>query len=289
MCVILEKPVGQTISKELVAELWDRNKDGAGFLARSKDGEWMTRKGLMDKDEFLESVSKYFGEDSELVCHMRIKTTGQITTEHTHPFVWTKVGPKSQPRYLFHNGTVKFLKPSGDSDSMMLAKMLQNLETEEAHLVLKDLASHGAGRFVTLANNKITIFGDDESVTDNGIWFSNGRHLAAKKTNTVTVYTPQQHGHYGDARTTPLPAPKVVLPISDSPSRTKNIKTIATFYALRRQVLPNEQFIASWADENGIDMFPDATLEQIAKFSEINQNEDKVTDPMYEFLLTFAQ
>lgn len=283
MCIALYKKQGVKLSRELLGQLWDKNKDGGGYLARLNGKGWMHRKGVMEKDVFLNDLDKYLGEDAELVAHMRIKTTGTISPEHTHPFLWTKKDGKN-PRYLFHNGTVKFLNPKDDSDSSLLAKILSNYSTEEAHRILTDFAANGCGRFVTFANGKITTFGDEESIEDEGIWFSNKRHLV---TNVVTNY---QHNYYngGGSRVhvvTPPPSTfrvtkgMEIVPVDEN--RQNAINVIAAFYATKNKVVCNENFIRTWADENGVESMSLAILSKIAEFCS-----DKASDdPFFEFFL----
>lgn len=286
LCIIFRKPVGLTIKKSLVETLWDRNKDGAGYLVNLPEKGWTIKKGIMNKEEFLKTVEPYFGEDFDLVCHMRIKTVGQIVAEHTHPFNWT-ANKSNKIRYMFHNGTVKILKPKQDSDSMFLAEMLSNVSTDEGHAILKDLSANGAGRFVTLANDQINIFPDSESITQDGVWFSNDRHV----TKVTTVTTHNQYMGYHAPHTNYNPTPPVIKKAEDPVTlalKDKHIKVIAGFYAQRAQAVCNDAYITKWKQENGAD-FPVSVLEQIATICIDKINSDEITDPMFEFLVAFQQ
>jgi len=295
MCIAFHKPIGVSMSKDLVSQLWDKNKDGAGWLAKPNvKSQWFIKKGMMDKDKFLEDIEKYLGKESELVAHMRIKTTGTISAEHTHPFQWT--GDNKTARYLFHNGTVKFLNPGLDSDSMLLADILSNFTTEEAHDRLKDFAANGCGRFVTLTNGKITTFGDEESVESEGIWFSNKRHLT--QTN-VTQFSRQPFqgqtnfyhgqgymgggsGRHDSHSPAPFRSEGIVETNPEQANiREKSISVIANYYAAKKEVICNHNFIKNWSEENGTSSIATPVLSKIADFCKDNKGDD----PFFDFFL----
>lgn len=292
MCVIIVKKFDTTLSKDLVSKLWDKNPDGAGYMVRHKDTGWKHRKGIMGKEDFLKSIEGYLDKDSELVTHMRIKTKGSICEEHTHPFDFSKA---NDPRFMFHNGTVKFLSHKTDSDSMFLAKIIKNVTTNEAHDLLKNFSESGYGRFVTIANDKVSVFGDAESIEVDGVWFSNKRHTEPK-TITHTVY-----GEYGDyehcdwtaaSRTQSKPQNSkdqlaLTYPlITCSPHKRELLNDLGKFYALKAKVAWNEDFQGEFEEENGANTIQDALLEKIVELSK--QDKEYKSDPLFEFYLVFG-
>lgn len=175
MCVIISKPTGLLISKADLKMCWDRNKDGAGFVARSED-VFETQTGIMSFDEYYEKIAPYIGKDFNLITHMRISSRGGVSDSLTHPF--EVILAKKQKAYLFHNGTASCIDtlPTGWSDTKFVGHLLSGLSFKSACQFLTNLNSNQHGRFVLIQNDNTFIKGDDESKEVNGIWFSNLRH-----------------------------------------------------------------------------------------------------------------
>lgn len=282
MCVILVKPPGIELKKDLVKELWASNSDGAGYLYHDKkEGGWKFQKGIMLLDKLLDNDS-IFNPDNEVVLHLRIKTKGDICKEHTHPFDWS-FGSAENTRLLFHNGTVKLLNPiPGESDSSFLAKILKNVSTNEAHELLARFSKEGYGRFVTFVNNKVTTFPDNESVTDSGIWFSNGRHLKKNVMNysTGNSYTPSLT--YPKKTNTVI---KTTTIISSGP-RKDIIEKLAKHYAKIEGKPYNENYVSEFMEFNGIEHLPSNFLEAACKLADVNVT---LEDPLFEMIATFKE
>lgn len=290
MCVIVYKKPGSTLSLDLVSKLWEKNSDGAGYMVRHKGGGWKHRKGIMQKEDYLKSIKNYLDADSELVTHMRIKTKGTICAEHTHPFEFSRA---NDPRFMFHNGTVKFLNHKIDSDSMFLARILKNVETEEAHSLLKKYSENGFGRFVTVTNGEVKVFGDDESIEDEGVWFSNKRHRESKSTvlylSGGSDYGDYDHCDWGlhnshqERKEGPVP---FVSPNKVSAEKRKLLNDLGKFYALKDKVAWSDSYQSEFEEENGAETIQDTILERIVELSK--QDTKYESDPLFEFYLAFA-
>lgn len=175
MCVIIHKPENTKLNREKFEQCWRRNAHGLGFHS-VKDGLWYTKKGLMDMEEAWKEIEPFTDTSADSVFHFRIQSRGGVSPELTHPFEC------GNERYLFHNGTVKiFPHLNGDSDTAGLAKLITLLTDEDACSLLKVLSDKAHGRFVFVDSKKNKhIFGDKESVTQDGLWFSNTKHETHK-------------------------------------------------------------------------------------------------------------
>lgn len=193
MCVIVYKPKGSQLTKEIIQQCWKRNGDGGGYIAKSEDEEeWTMIKGIMDEEEFLRRTEKFWGANAEIVFHLRIKSKGAVCTELTHPFYFSREpaegeDPDDVPvRLLFHNNTVKFLNEHSvlnevNSDTSLLAKLiLKPLDDENVDSLLRGLSEDGHGKFVTFNNGVISVYADSESKEIDGIWYSNVHHQNLK-------------------------------------------------------------------------------------------------------------
>lgn len=176
MCVIVNKEIGGKISKETFDKCWARNGDGGGYVA-IHDGKVIMEKGIMNKEDFYNKVSPYFGKESSLILHFRIQSRGGVSTNLTHPFDCSEEGSEVK-RYLFHNGTVRCLSalPVGHSDTSFLASWLKLLSDEDCKKMLENLVDKGYGRFVLAIGSEVFYWGDNESVIKKKVWYSNTKH-----------------------------------------------------------------------------------------------------------------
>lgn len=285
MCVIVHKPKGVKISEDLMSELWNRNPDGAGYVVNVKN-QWKRKKGIMLKVDFLNAIKSYLGEDTEFVAHLRIKTKGSICSEHTHPFDWSD---NDSSRLMFHNGTIRFLDHKIDSDSLYLSKVLKNTTTDEGHDLLKFYTTQGFGRFVTLVDGKVNIFPDEESVTHEGVWFSNKRHIVETNTkpNSRHVYDAEDLEGFGYVCDWE-PVKKPVAP-SKSPVQTAKmreyLKEIGKFYAIKSKKMWDEGFQNEFEMSNGLSSFSEELLEKVLILAK--KDPEAKSDPLFEFYLAF--
>lgn len=293
MCVIIYKPTDKVLSEDVVKESWKRNRDGAGFTARLGNNEWEMHKGIMLVDELLAKVHPYLGLGAELVLHLRVTTKGGTKPELTHPFEFTYTrNPKSR-RYLFHNGTIKFLSPSlGVSDSSMFASILSKVKSMDAIRTIltkinkNSVSDQGLGlwnRFVTVTNEGVELWGDNESVYKDGIWFSNTRHENfVEKTNFYP--TGRNMGYYDNARfwkeqdekkkerekPLALPPPMTATNTSSTPDFYNTPKILST--DLRNMYLhriAKHYIVAMRDDQNNVDCPPTEEVLELIKANKL--------------------
>lgn len=189
MCVIVRKPMGTCFGREIFSECWKRNSHGLGFF--TKNGrEQISEKGLMNEDDAYNKVQPFLSEQWDTVIHFRIQSRGGVKADLTHPFEC------GNSRLLFHNGTIKiFPHPSLDSDTKSLANMIARLSDDDAKSLLTYLASTSQGRFVFVdSRGDIHIYGDNESVEKNGLWFSNLKHETYKGATGGVYYGDDSYG-----------------------------------------------------------------------------------------------
>lgn len=296
MCVIIWKPEGKKLSLDLVSELWDKNPDGAGYFLKSPDTKkWTIQNGLMKKDAFLEEIKPFVDEKCEFATHMRIKTVGTICAEHTHPFNWSN---RKDVRWMMHNGTIRFLNPDKDSDSLMLSKLLTCVSTEEGHGLFKNFSENGFGRFLSLTGGKIEVFGDAESIWDDGIWFSNKRHKettkAYNKSNAYEAdYEPCNWQNYGDnvrkhsSQQLSLPSSSGASSIINDPARGELLKKLGIFYANKAAVAYSRDFQNKWETENSCKGVNTSILEKVVALAQADTAFK--SDPLLDFYLAFKE
>jgi hypothetical protein len=106
MCVIIYKPEGAVVSKELFDHCWKLFRHGGGY-AVWENGRWVYEKGFMEKEEFYEAVNEFIhSENTRVVLHFRFATEDaegkrNILPEFTHPF---EIQLQDTKAFLFFNG-----------------------------------------------------------------------------------------------------------------------------------------------------------------------------------------
>jgi hypothetical protein len=115
MCLILHKPAGATVPRELVEAAAAFNRDGWGLMGFLADGSpLIERHPVVDAeriDRRLRGLS-----DAELCVHLRLRTRGSSDPDNGHPI---KV---SEHFHLMHNGTLRLkARVPGRSDSWHFA------------------------------------------------------------------------------------------------------------------------------------------------------------------------
>jgi hypothetical protein len=106
MCVIIYKPEGAVVSKELFDHCWKLFRHGGGY-AVWENGRWVYEKGFMEKEEFYEAVKEFIhSENTRIVLHFRYATEDaegkrNILPEFTHPF---EIQLQDAKALLFVNG-----------------------------------------------------------------------------------------------------------------------------------------------------------------------------------------
>ena len=209
MCVIVLKPVGHTLSAEIINRSYTANPQGWGLAwwkpavtktrkrAASK-AAWYYCRGL-DRVSLIDACAEYLREDSVALLHCRIASKGSVSLENTHPFPMTRHGG-----LLMHNGTLSGLDPVsvGGTDSEALASLLDSIDNLEELLDnpvwvegLSELVS--PSRVVLMTDNngspRVTIFGQDRGVTHEGLWASNDGAFGTFKAKLPAVYAGMEY------------------------------------------------------------------------------------------------
>jgi len=94
MCIIIYKPKGRDLSRELEKNLitsHENNFDGCGFMHNGKDEKEVTiNKGFMCIEELFDALKTIDAKNKNIVFHFRYATHGEILPENCHPFPVTE-------------------------------------------------------------------------------------------------------------------------------------------------------------------------------------------------------
>ena len=97
MCIAILKPVGKSLSRELLYNCYTSNPDGCGFAYATGDDVIIHK--FMKFEDFYNEYQKYDGKYTMLI-HFRIATHGAVELENCHPFVL------NSRMALIHNGII---------------------------------------------------------------------------------------------------------------------------------------------------------------------------------------
>lgn len=125
MCIIIDGAPKDILSilKEHGARMWETNPDGAGimFYNKTEFSNPLSLNKIKTLDGLLSGVTKLSERNvPRAAIHMRKASVGGVSEELTHPF---KIGKG----WMMHNGTVKDVAATGESDSQTLAKIITEL------------------------------------------------------------------------------------------------------------------------------------------------------------------
>lgn len=179
MCVLIHKPAGAAIPRDLLTAAARLNSDGWGLMGFDAGGKLLLKRhATVDVEELFEVEGRL--RDAEYALHLRRRTRGRVDLDNTHP-IEIDAG-----LYLMHNGTLPYRGGyAGHSDTRNFA-----------HLLLRPLARRYAGLlgdrdFQTLfelglaASNKLVLFdyphrrfdilNRSHGVEFEGLWLSSAR------------------------------------------------------------------------------------------------------------------
>jgi len=115
MCLILHKPAGVRVPRELIEAAVAFNRDGWGLMGFRPDGEPLVERHLAVDAERIDRRLRALRE-AELCLHLRLRTRGSDAGDNAHPI---KVSDRF---HLMHNGTLRLpTRVPGRSDSWHLA------------------------------------------------------------------------------------------------------------------------------------------------------------------------
>jgi hypothetical protein len=192
MCIIIHKPEGETVSKDILKRCWDKNDDGAGFMWRSDNSIWgnkgyMSFKALLNGLEdagFYDPEKKELTEKYALTIHFRLASHGTVKPANCHPFPVSDDYSLLKTRYweadvgIAHNGIIPIKVGPGDvSDTMTWIKEIfsnplvyGNMEDSAIkHLVASSINSSRLA--IIYATGQVVLVGT--WVKEDGVYYSN--------------------------------------------------------------------------------------------------------------------
>ena len=129
MCIILTCEKFVRPSHETLETCFNNNPDGAGIMY-CDDGSVVTEKGFMELADLEEAIADV-PNDSRLVIHMRIATSGGVNAGTCHPFpIWNDLELLHYPSIICtaaiaHNGVISHMPTDdklGISDTVSFVK-----------------------------------------------------------------------------------------------------------------------------------------------------------------------
>jgi hypothetical protein len=178
MCIAICKPKDIIIPNEYLAESFEYNPDGAGFMY-AENNELIIQKGFMDYDSFLEAWEPH--KEKAAALHFRIRTHGATDETNTHPF---RVGPHLG---FIHNGVISKVDTDTDkskSDTFHFnEQFLKHFYKRDSRFIYKDhfkalIKEYIGWSKLVFLNNKghFTIVNEDAGKWDEGVWYSNNSY-----------------------------------------------------------------------------------------------------------------
>lgn len=185
MCLILHKPAGVRVPRELIDAAAALNRDGWGLMGFRDDGKLLVERHAQVEPQHIDQRLREL-DDTELCLHLRLRTRGSDAPDNTHPI---KVSDRF---YLMHNGTLRLKsRVPGRSDSWHFAvDLLRPLAVN-----WPDMLSHPS--FLTLveagltSDNKIAVmdaqarrwifFNHRHGVEFEGLWLSSTKWIDQRR------------------------------------------------------------------------------------------------------------
>ena len=179
MCIAIYKPAFKVISKEILKECFDSNKDGCGFAYINTDHLGVKRIKVYKSMFFNKFYEKYerairLNPDSPFIIHFRIATHGTVDTFNCHPF-WI-----NNNTVFIHNGIISGVsKDDKKSDTQMFnEEFLQHIDST---LLLKDgpvkklIEKFVIGSKLVVLNveGDVSIYNESAGNWNDGVWYSN--------------------------------------------------------------------------------------------------------------------
>lgn len=201
MCVIAAKPKNIVIPEETLRQCFERNPDGAGFVAHH-DGRLILHKGFFTFESFWE-IYQPFALDAAVI-HFRIKTHGNKDADMCHPFV------VNDNLVVAHNGIINISNATDTtkSDTWMFVEYVLKPEMAKSPAAYK----RPSFQFLlsgTIDNSKlafldskgaITLINEEKGVKDGEVWYSNS---SFRKTMVTTTQWSSTYTRGSQQTTTP--------------------------------------------------------------------------------------
>ena len=196
MCVIAVAKKNQKFNKEELRACFNYNPDGAGLMYLDKKvGQVHVKKGFFKFKDLWKEVTK-LPLDTPRVVHMRIATSGAISTATCHPFPVCKnykemgLGDSYSNIALAHNGVMHEYTPTQGmkakhSDTMQFIKeVIAPMGGSIFNEAVKEMTEKAMSpnRFAILGNKgQLAILGEWVQSEKSGILYSNSSYLTTPK------------------------------------------------------------------------------------------------------------
>jgi hypothetical protein len=201
MCLILHKPAGVTVPRELIDAASAFNRDGWGLMGFLPDGRVLAEHHpVVDPDAVSRRVEEL--HDAELCVHLRLRTRGSDAVENGHPI---KV---SERFWLMHNGNINRFKARvpGRSDSWhfaidLLRPLALNWPDALAHpsfiaLVEAGLTPENKVVLMDAQARRLVFFNHQFGVEFEGLWLSSTRWIDRRRLALAHAPQPQQKTYF---------------------------------------------------------------------------------------------
>lgn len=177
MCLIIHKPKGKRIPRDIISKAKFINPHGFGitYLDSGKTYRTLSYK----------RVHALVNTDREIVCHFRLATVGKINISNVHPF------HINDNHVIYSNGTVKGYGSTHDSDIAYIAKnVLPKLRKRDwvSFLELTDT------RFAIVDTNRRLVNRVGHWHNRNGVYYSKNNCFALEPKTRVGVYGTLKEG-----------------------------------------------------------------------------------------------
>lgn len=202
MCVIIYRPAGVTISKEILAAAAGQNKDGVGLMWATPNGIQIRRSiNVKRVYEFLQDVP----DGTDLAVHFRYATHGTVSKDNCHPY---RICANN---YMMHNGVLSLNDPKNKmSDTAIYAqKILRPVMAENPELfystafrTLVELSAGYSNKFLFMnGEGDVWICNEKAGKWREGVWLSTDP-LAYRKSYTIQTKDGKSYTYgasaYGD-------------------------------------------------------------------------------------------
>jgi hypothetical protein len=189
MCLIIHKPAGVAVPRQLLQSAAERNYDGFGLMGFGDGGRLrITRRATTQLWELLSLYEDYATD--ECVIHLRRTTRGLSDSENTHPFRIT------DQIFMVHNGTLAVQCHSpGRSDTWHLVEdhlkpILQASPEKLYDPTFQALLAGLSGPenkfvFMDAARRQTLILNRAHGVDLDSLWLSNSRWFDAARFGLV--------------------------------------------------------------------------------------------------------
>lgn len=181
MCIIVYKPKGKVVGRDMLANCFANNPDGAGYMYPA-GGKAIIKKGYFTFEDFWrewEKTHKVFSDSLPAVFHFRIATAGELDKVNSHPH---RIAPDLA---FVHNGILSCVdvpKTSKVSDTIIYRNNF--LRQFTGRWIRYDRVFDAIGKHIGKANKflfmngagQVAFCNEEQGIWDGGLWFSNATY-----------------------------------------------------------------------------------------------------------------